>query len=303
MEARAAVTEAPSGFVDRVLAWVGDDDPRTITSKFLWFRRYLLLHLAVEGWFRYSVEHPRHVAGFAVASFFTLCCALGWWRRFTRSAAELCLIVVAAQIVWSFPYTADHLYLEGVIVLFVALFDPERPDECAVALRGLRWLPLLVLFYSGVKKLVYGYYFDATFFGQMVSADVRFREFFRPLLPAEEHLRLVRLAWPARAGAGPFSIDSSLVRGVSNAVWVGEMLIPLGLLLPRLRAWAALACVLLVAGIELAAREVFFGVLFTNLLLLYAPRDLNRRLFPVFVVFLAWMVLIMFGVVPGWGLV
>ncbi len=297
------MTVASPGIADRVLAWVGGDDPATLGSKFFWFRRYVLLHLAVEAWFRYTLELPRQASDFSFALLYTLCLALGWWRRWTRSAGEICLIVVLAQIAWWFPHTANHLYLEGLIVLVVALFDPERPAECTAALRGLRWLPLLVLFYSGVKKLVYGFYFDASFFGQMISIDRRFLGFFRPLLEADELKRLARLGWPAAAGAGPYRIDSLPIQLMSNLVWACEILFSLGLLLPKLRRAAAVGCVLLVIGIEIAAREVFFGALFINLLLLYAARDLNRRLFPLFVAFLLWMTLIMFELVPRWGLV
>lgn len=297
-----AAAAAPASVSDRVLAWVGSDDPATLAPKLLAFRRYVFLHLAVENWFRYSVEVPHRYPDIAFALLFTFCLGFGWFRRSTRSAMEICFVFILAQIVWWFPDTANHLYLEGVIVLFLALFDPDNPEEGALALRGLRWLVVLVLFYSGLKKLLYGYYFDGTFFGQMISYDKRFAEFFRPLLNPEEHRRLVRLFYPGEIGSGPYRIDAPIGYVLSNATWLGEMLLPLGLLVPWLRRVALLGCLLLLLGIELAAREVFFGALFANLLLLFAPKDLNRRLFPLFLLFFLWMLLVSMGVVPRWRL-
>ncbi len=300
MGTTAAAASAPVS--DRVLAWVGGDDPATLAPKLLAFRRYVLLHLCVESWFRYTVEMPHRYPDIVFALLFTFCLGFGWSRRSARSAGKICFIFVLAQIVWWFPNTANHLYLEGVIVLLLALFDPDDPEEASLALHGLRWLPVLVLFYSGLKKLLYGYYFDGTFFGQMISSDKRFAEFFKLLLGPEEHLRLVRLFYPGEIGSGPYRIDAPIGYLLSNVTWLGEMLLPLGLLVPRLRRVALVLCFLLLLGIELAAREVFFGALFTSLLLLFAPRDLNRRLFPLFLLFLLWMLLVSMGVAPRWGL-
>jgi hypothetical protein len=57
--------------------------------------------------------------------------------------------------------------------------------------------------------------------------------------------------------------------------------------------------ILLVALFQFVVlREIFAGALLTNLLLLFAPRDLNRRLFPLYILLFAWMLLIGFGVFP-----
>jgi hypothetical protein len=273
------------GIADRILDAVGGDDPATLGAKVLAFRRLVFLHLAAEGWFRYAMETPRSSWSFGIATMYLLVLGLGWFPRWTRAAGEIALVVVAAQVVHTFPVTANHLYLEFFVVLFVALFDPAREDESSLMLRGLRWLVVLVFFYSGLKKALYGYYFDATFFGHMISLDSRFADFFRLILPAEEFARLDRLPWPAEVGDGPYSIDSPIAVLLSNGVWLLEIGLGLALLVPRLRRLALIGGILTVVGIELAAREAFFGALYLNLFLLFARRDLNRRLLPVFVAF------------------
>ena len=50
---------------------------------------------------------------------------------------------------------------------------------------------------------------------------------------------------------------------------------------------------------ELMARELFFGALYANGLLLFAETDLNRRLVPVFGTFYVWLFLMGFQAGPG----
>jgi hypothetical protein len=299
---KASANEGPPGVLDHVLAWVGDDDPETMAAKMLAFRRYMLVHLAVEGWFRYMTELSHRGVVFAFALIFTMCMGLGLFRGFNRAAVEIVAVAVPLQIAWGFPYVPSHVYLEGLVVILLALFDPAKDEETSVALAGLRWMSLLVLFWGGLKKLFYGYYFDGTFFGQMVGFDPRFKEFFSLVLTPEEHLRLVRLFWPGPLGAGPYTVDSSLVVAMANLAWILGLLLPLGLLVGRLRPLAMAVSILLSIAVALVTREVFLAALLVNLMLLYARRDLNRRLLPLFLLLFAWLLLIAVGVLPKWGL-
>jgi hypothetical protein len=160
----------------------------------------------------------------------------------------------------------------------------------------------LVLFWSGTKKLVYGYYFDATFFGQMVGYDPRFKELAAHLLPADEHLRLVRLFWPGALDRGPWSVDSTLVVVLSNATFILQLLVPLGLLVPRLRRLALASGLGLAIAGAVVTREVFYGTLVSYLLLLHSPRGLERKLFPLYCAVFCWLLLVALGVFPRWSI-
>src|ERR1700752_3420922 len=87
------------GIADRILDWVGGDDPDTLQSKVVAFRRLVFLHLAAEGWFRFVMERPRSAWSFGIATMYLLCLLLGWFPRWTRPAGEIALVVVAAQVV------------------------------------------------------------------------------------------------------------------------------------------------------------------------------------------------------------
>jgi len=298
---RTSANGVSPGLLDHVLAWVGHDDPATMAAKMLALRRYMLVHLAVEGWFRYTAESPRGGVTFAFALIFTMCMGLGLFRAFNRAAIEIVAVVVLLQIVWGFPYVPSHVYVEGLVVILLALFNPAKDEEASTALCGLRWLALLVLFWGGLKKLFYAYYFDATFFGQMVGLDSRFKEFFSFVLTPEEHLRLVRLFWPGPLGAGPYAVDSPLVVAMANLAWILGLLLPLGLLVKRMRPLAMAGSILLWIAVAVVTREILLAALYVNLMLLFARKDLNRRLLPLFLLLFAWLLLVAVGVLPHWG--
>ncbi|HEX6130869.1 MAG TPA: hypothetical protein VF044_04010, partial [Actinomycetota bacterium] len=90
---------------------------------------------------------------------------------------------------------------------------------------------------------------------------------------------------------------------LSNAVWVAEIVIG-ALLLPRpTRTVAAVLAVALVLGIQLAARELGFAILFTNLLLVFLPPAVARALLPLEAALFLWAIGATAGVLPGRGLI
>jgi hypothetical protein len=63
---------------------------------------------------------------------------------------------------------------------------------------------------------------------------------------------------------------------MSNVVWLAELLLPVGLLVPRTRTASAVLAVAFVLAIQLGAREMGFTILFVNLLVLFAPPLASR---------------------------
>ncbi len=74
----------------------------------------------------------------------------------------------------------------------------------------------------------------------------------------------------------------------------------LGLLLLFRRLWplAVVCAIFTMFVIEFLAREFIFGVLMVSMLFLYCRPDVNRRLLPVYVVFLAYLAAVKLGWVP-----
>jgi hypothetical protein len=219
--------------------------------------------------------------------------SLAGLRRAWRRAAFVGLAAVHLHVLWlEFPGSANHAYLELFICLLGAFLDVEHPDERRHLLRAARWLACVVLFYSGLAKLVHGYWFH----GEMLAHQLKFA-YYRPvlglLLPAGEFERLV--AFTAQVGDGPYRVQSLPFVLGSNAVYLLEMGLALLLCIRRTRPQAALLALALIAAIEAGAREFFFGLVFGNLILLFTRRDTNTPAWWPVVGILALLVLIRLG--------
>ena len=116
------------------------------------------------------------------------------------------------------------------------------------------------------------------------------------LIQPEELTRLV--SYKRQAGSGPFLIDSVIFKVVSNSAWISEIV--LGLLLLFRKGWplAVVCAIFTMLVVEFIAREFIFGVLMVSMLFLFCRRDVNRRLLPVYVVFLGYLVAVKLGWVP-----
>jgi hypothetical protein len=194
-------------------------------------------------------------------------------RRTWRRTAFLGLAAVHLHVLWlEFPASANHAYLELFICLLGAFLDVEHPEERRHLLRAARWLTCLVLFYSGLAKVVHGYWFH----GEMLAHQLKFSSY-RPvlglLLPGDEFGRLV--AFTAQVGDGPYRVQHLPFVVVSNAVYLLEMGLAGLLAIRRTRPFAVLPALALMVAIEAGAREFFFGLVFGNALLLFTRRDTN----------------------------
>jgi hypothetical protein len=219
---------------------------------------------------------------------------LGWWARTVlepafllscivglgvREAKPWCVLasfgVASLWLALSWPSFANHTFLEWSVLLLLVLC---RGDE-ALGMRALRWLPATVLFHSGFQKLVMGDYFQGQFLAFVTAGKPKFSDFFGLVLSDAEFSRLV--AMKGSIGTGPYSITEPLFLAMSNMVWIGEMAVGVLLLYKPTRRFAVWAAVALIAGIELGARELIFGSLFTYLVLMFYEGRRTFALWPV----------------------
>ncbi len=217
------------------------------------------------------------------------------WPKTRRVGRVLALVLAVSMVIATFPRSGNHLYLVAFVLALCVRLEFSGPQMRDLLARSLRWLLVVVLFYSGLQKLAHGFYLD----GQML-AYLGDREGYAGLMalltPEAEAQRIA--AMPRLEGGGPFSTDAPLLLIVSNLTYVGEMGLPLLLLHPKTRRWAVLATFGLIVAIEIFAREVFFGLWFTALLLLFAKPATYRRAFVAVVVLDVAMILVRLGLLP-----
>lgn len=280
----------------RFVQLLDGDDAGTERSKIDAFQAILLLIIGTEYWTRaialWAQFSTRYFVALGVATVLT---GAGLLPRLRRTAFALLCANHVALISFDFPSVGNHAYLEAILCLLSAVLAPGDPGDRRLFLRSVRWIVCLVLFYSGLQKLVYGYYFH----GQLLAYKLQlpnFRTVLSYLLPADELARL--LQFKGRPGDGPYLVSSPLFVFVSNFTYVAELgLVPL-LLARRTRHLAIVAALLLFGAIEAAAREFYFGLVFVNCLFLFLRNDLHRRLvLPAAVVLIA-LLLSRAGVLP-----
>jgi hypothetical protein len=289
-------TMQPAGPIARLLSTLDQDDHDVAVGKIRAFEVVLALVMAAEYWARAVPKWDALAPLYTASLWLVPALAAGALTLRGRRAAFAGLALVQAAVLWAeFPAAGNHAYLELFFCALAAVCDPRDPRDRTLFLRAVRWMACVVLFASGLQKLVHGYWDRGQYLAFSLGESESFRPVLRPLLPAAEYERLVTLR--GEVGDGPYLVASRLFIGLSNAVYLGEMALAALLLWPRTRALAAVAALTMLLLIEIAAREAFFGLVFANALLLFLPRDLNRRFVPVFAGILLALLLSRAGVI------
>jgi hypothetical protein len=263
-------------WLDQQLAAFDGDTLGTERSKVLGYQAILLLVIGAEYWVRaiprWDTLTPFFLVSVPLASFL---CVAALYRPIRRPAFALVALAHGTVIAREFPAAGNHAYLELLLCGLCTLIDPDEPDERRLFLRTVRYLVVLVFVYSGIQKAVHGYYFDGQFLAHSLWMET-FRPVLALLMPADEYARLA--AFSREVGDGPYAVRSTFFLLVSNGVWIVEILLGVLLVVRRTRTLAVFAAIAFVAAIEVAAREVFFGFIYTNSLLLFLPGDVHHRL-------------------------
>ena len=261
---------------ERWLGWTGADEPLVSASKLRSMRRLLLLTIACEAWLalRYVPYSSRPASYGLVAVALAGALIAGWRDRLARPAVAVALVLLLGVVLSVFPQNANHQFLALLLLTILLLVSPRGDDvarDTETALQSMRWIAVLGIGWAGVMKLYYGYWFEGEFLGFRIAGDPGFARTLGLIVPRAELARLIGLG--TDLGAGPFRPEAPLLIAVSNATWLAEVLLPLGLVWQRTRRPAMLAAIALMVVIELGAREIFFGGLMIGLLLLFARRD------------------------------
>jgi len=276
---------------DRVFTVVGVEPPALTLGTALAFRRFVLLEAAVHAWVVVAHGHEPLFAEVALASAVALTplAITGLLPRLATVAARAAFAVMVARLLVVFPDAYNHLVLETLFVGVAALTRAGDVLEERLLLALVRWLVVIVFFWTGLQKVLHACWFRGEFLALAIATNPHYGDLFALAMP-EEVARL-RALLPLRPGAGPFLVDALPFRLLSNLVWMAELVLPVLLLIPRTRRAAVAASVAFLVAVQVVARELVFGVLFTNGLLLFAPA-IYRRAFPVFVALLAVLLIV-----------
>jgi hypothetical protein len=170
------------------------------------------------------------------------------------------------KLLATFPATANHAWLLLVVAAVLVPFSPlELHQRDAVS--TLKHLTALVISLTGVQKALHGTWFEVQFMRDFIGAKAGLGTLFGLLDPtgAERIRRMEHIS----VGTGPIRSTAPLMLLVSNLAWVLGILIPIGLLLPRIRTPVAGMAIGFFFMIQLAAMEFTFAVLITSMVALW----------------------------------
>jgi len=285
-------------WVDRILAIADEDDRSEEELKVRGLQLFLQFHISARLWFICFQREPGDpLYPFAMAGAATLAFAVGLRPAWVRPAMALTAAVMFWKLGVTFPMSSNHFMLELLNVLLLLSLDSRSRDDRGLLLVATRFITAIVIFHTGLQKVLYGTYFQGQFLAFSIATKDSFGDAFRLVLPAEEFSRLAH-SHPRRAGAGPFVVRSPLFLLISNGVYLFELAAPVLLLLRKTRSLATLAVILFMAFVQFGARELFFGLLIVQLLMLFLPRAWNYRLLPAFAVTYVGLFLAHFWLVP-----
>ena len=278
------------------LTLLDGDEPGTERRKLRAFGVLLSLVVCTEYWTKYlnRVDDvgAATIVVLALVTLVTVPVLLGRLRR--PAFAGLALLQIW-YVVRLFPMAGNHRYLEAGFFGLLALLDDDDGPERMLLLRSLRFMTVIVLFYSGVQKLVHGYWFRGQFLAWALWSD-SFQTALEPLFEPHSFAQLSTSSWSA--GDGPFVATSLSLVVLSNAIWIAELTLAV-LLIPRAtRTFAWIATCGLIVAMELVTRELMFGVEFATAILLFARGNVLRRsILPLGLLLLAAL-LVRLGVLP-----
>jgi hypothetical protein len=276
---------------DRVFAMVGVEPPAATLATALAFRRFVLLAAAVHAWVVVAHGSEPLFARLALVSAIALTplAVAGLVPRWATWAARAAFAVMVVRLVLLFPDAYNHLVLETLFVAAAALTRAGDVDEERLLLGLVRWLVVVVFLWTGLQKVLHACWFRGEFLALAIATNARYGDLFALAMPDE--VARLRTLVPLRAGAGPFLVEAPAFWLLSNLVWVSELVLPVLLLVPRTRLIGVAGSIAFLVAVQVVARELVFGVLFTNALLSFAP-GAYRRAVPLYLGLLALLLVV-----------
>jgi hypothetical protein len=281
----------------RIAALVDGDDVAVRSRRLAAFEQAFVLIVVAEYWLRaipkWGLLGAHYDVLLGVATVAGLAILIGPRLRRPGFAA---LAAGHLVLLWSeFPSSGNHAYLELYVCLLAVLLRRDDPDEARLELRALRWLAVIVLFASGLQKVAHGYWVNGEYLAFSLGSET-YRALLGWTLPADELARIARLR--GEVGDGPYRVASVPLLLLANGTWIAELGLAPALVWRRTRPLAVVGALLLLAGIEVVAREVFFGLVFASLILLFAWGDRQSTARWLVAVSLVLLALARLGVLP-----
>lgn len=198
-----------------------------------------------------------------------------------------CLFVAHAALVWqTWPFTLNHVLLEAVLLLLL-LLDPGEPFALSRVSTPfmIKTLMLSVWFYSGLQKLIHGYYSSGELLalealtgedglGENLGAVLRQAPSIQCCMDSPIHLPV----WEKR-----------LFQFMGLSTIATELFLPIGVFIERFRKAAIASLFALQLSIALLSSEIDFAFTAFAVLVLFVPGRARLAYGGLGIVYLLWL--------------
>jgi len=271
----------------RVLSLTSFRDSKELVTKINYFTYFLLMHLAFREWYRLT-ENISSDFRLAMGTIFSICFIASFFSKTRFPALLFAFTAMIYKLIRIFPMNSNHFAIEFFCLTFILIThfslvaktspqsdgDLDKIDFQKLQLLSqvLKWVPVIVLFGSGIQKMLHGTYFNGSFFAHYSSLNPDFASFFKLMYPDLIFSR-----------SGPFLFHAFGLLLISNLVWISEILFAILTIIPRFRIIGLAGSAFVVLFIQIVAREFLLGFVFMSLLFLFSE-GLNKKIFPVFAI-------------------
>lgn len=244
---------------------------------------------------------------------FSIAFLLAWLNKSVKASIIIVALTYLADRlmfpIWSMPVIANHQTLEYFVLALLLFFSFKKEEEASFILIVLRFFCIFIFFYAGLQKLLYGTYFFGQYLSFKIVADESFMKFFsffiseealKPVLEYHDKLSFVfnEGKWIKPETTGSYYINHWFMILASNLTWIGEILAGILLFSRRFRKIGVFITLGMLFLIELAAREAFFGLLYTSFLFLFLDSKYIKKIMPIMLVLYFLVALCVVGVIP-----
>ena len=231
------------------------------------FRQFLALKVAIPFAFSDGIYWPLNLN----AIFFLLIIFLVGSSRFYLLALFVILTLSFYDILYSWPFTINHQFLEFVIILLMCLTPDSKLKSTNIScVRMIKILMLSVWFFSGIHKLFDGYFLNAEFFAlEAMTNGTTLGNHLNKILglvsslsaPCCSHTAILFTPWQA-----------GFLLGLAWMTIIVEIFLPLSLLIPVLKHFGIFGLFIFQGIIAYFSGEIDFAFSAFAILFLFIPR-------------------------------
>jgi hypothetical protein len=255
------------------------------------FNNFLLFHVTFRSWMMYLDNQGRY----SIIDFFCPLILTFLFTVFKKNGHKctiLAFLVYLIKFSSVFPTSPNHYYVELYFLFLFSIFNfRNSKNETNYLTNSLKLLFVIILFYTGIKKLLYGQYFRGEYLAYLISCDERFSSVFSYILSKKEMLSIK---------SGNYITGNYYFYLISNSIYLFEIIAPIILFFKKDHNYIKEMLIIFFITLFLISREFTFAAIFLQPFYLFFNTELEKVFNRVFMLIYILMLLPFISIIPMW---